>query len=107
MLESNNGVIAGINGNMISVDFDTFVTQNEVAFAQLGDKRLKCEVIRIRGSRADMQVFEDIKGLKIGDPVVFTDRLLSVKLGPGLLGQVFDGDDERRLQPGLGAAAGQ
>ncbi len=91
MLESNNGVIAGINGNMISVDFDTFVTQNEVAFAQLGDKRLKCEVIRIRGSRADMQVFEDIKGLKIGDPVVFTDRLLSVKLGPGLLGQVFDG----------------
>ncbi len=91
MLESNNGVIAGINGNMISVDFDTFVTQNEVAFAQLGDKRLKCEVIRVRGSRADMQVFEDIKGLKIGDPVVFTNRLLSVKLGPGLLGQVFDG----------------
>jgi len=91
MLDSNKGVIAGINGNMISVDFDTFVTQNEVAFAELGDKRLKCEVIRVRGNRADMQVFEDTKGLKIGDSVIFTNSLLSVKLGPGLLGQVFDG----------------
>lgn len=91
MLDSNKGKITGVNGNMINVEFDSFVTQNEVAYAVIGEKRLKCEVIRVRGKRADLQVFEDTKGLKVGDAVEFTDSLLSVKLGPGLLGQVFDG----------------
>ncbi len=91
MLDSNKGRICGVNGNMINVEFDTFVTQNEVAYAVTGGKRLKSEVIRVRGKRADLQVFEDTKGLKVGDAIEFTDNLLSVKLGPGLLGQVFDG----------------
>ena len=65
--------------------------QNEVAFAKVGDTRLKCEVIRVRGNRADLQVFESTNGLKVGDEVEFTDELLSVELGPGLLKQVYDG----------------
>lgn len=91
MLDSNRGRIVGINGNMLTVEFDTYVTQNEVAYAILGDVRLKAEVIRVRGRRADLQVFESTSGLKVGDSVEFTDALLSVALGPGLLTQVFDG----------------
>ena len=91
MLDSNKGKIKGVNGNLITVEFETFVTQNEVAYAILENKRLKCEVIRVRGNRADLQVFEDTKGLKVGDEIEFTDNLLSVQLGPGLLGQVYDG----------------
>jgi len=89
--ENNKGHIVGVNGNMLTVEFDTAVTQNEVAYAILGEIRLKAEVIRVRGQRADLQVFEDTGGLKIGDAIEFTNHLLSVELGPGLLTKVFDG----------------
>lgn len=92
MLENKKmGRIVGVNGNLLTVEFDSSVTQNEVAYAIVGDSRLKSEVIRVRGSRADLQVFESSAGLKVGDDVEFTDALLSVKLGPGLLKQVYDG----------------
>lgn len=92
MLENKKmGRIVGVNGNLLTVEFDTSVTQNEVAYAIVGDSRLKCEVIRVRGSRADLQIFESSAGLKVGDAVEFTNALLSVKLGPGLLTQVYDG----------------
>ncbi len=91
MRDSNTGKIVGVNGNMITVEFDTHVTQNEVAYAVLGEERLKCEVIRVRGQRADLQVFESTSGLKVGTAIEFTDELLSVELGPGLLTKVFDG----------------
>ena len=85
-----------VNGNMIAVAFTGAVSQNEVGYAELPDasgttKRLMCEIVRIRGSLADMQVFEDTSGLKVGDKVEFSGHLLSAELGPGLLGQVFDG----------------
>ncbi len=54
-------------------------------------ERLKGEVLRVRGRRADVQVFESTNGVSIGDPVEQTGELLSLDLGPGLLGQVFDG----------------
>lgn len=91
MIDSNQGRITGVNGNLVTVEFDTYVTQNEVAYAMIGDKQLKAEVIRVRGRRADLQVFESTVGLKVGDPIQFTDDLLSVTLGPGLLKQVYDG----------------
>lgn len=86
------GKIVGVNGNLIRVAFDGAVAQNEVGFAKLSSGvELKCEVIRIRGDYAELQVFEDTSGLKAGDEVHFTGELLSVELGPGLLTQVFDG----------------
>ena len=94
---ATTGKIATVNGNMISVAFEGAVAQNEVGYAELPagtdgkPRRLMCEVVRIRGTRADMQVFEDTAGLKVGDVVEFTGDLLSAELGPGLLGQVFDG----------------
>ncbi|MDD5699089.1 MAG: V-type ATP synthase subunit A [Victivallaceae bacterium] len=91
MQDSNTGRIVGVNGNMVTVEFDTHVTQNEVAYAVLGEERLKCEVIRVRGQRADLQVFESTNGLTVGSAIEFTDELLSVELGPGLLTKVFDG----------------
>ena len=50
-----------------------------------------CEIVRIRGRVADMQVFEDTSGLSAGCKVEFTGGLLSIELGPGLLKQIFDG----------------
>jgi len=86
------GKITGVNGNLIRVAFVGAVAQNEVAYAILPSGiKLKSEVIRIRGDYAELQVFEDTTGLKAGDDVEFTGELLSVELGPGLLGQVFDG----------------
>lgn len=86
------GKIVGVNGNLIRVAFEGAVAQNEVGFAKLASGvELKCEVIRIRGDYAELQVFEDTSGLKKGDEIQFTGELLSVELGPGLLTQVFDG----------------
>ncbi|NOY75313.1 MAG: V-type ATP synthase subunit A [Kiritimatiellaeota bacterium] len=91
MLDNNAGRIVGVNGNIITAEFDTHVTQNEVAYIVVGEERLKGEVIRVRGKRVDIQTFEDTVGLKVGDKIEFTDELLSVELGPGLLTMVYDG----------------
>ena len=85
------GTITSILGNMITVTFGEDVIQNEVGFVLCGKERLMAEVIRVGGDTAYMQVFEDTKGIKIGDKVEFSRNMLSVQLGPGLLGQVYDG----------------
>ena len=90
-MKDSSGTILGINGNLLKVAFDHPVIQNEVAYALKDDLRLKSEVIRVKGNQAELQVFEDTAGLRIGDPVTFTGELLTVSLGPGLLGQVYDG----------------
>ena len=91
MLDNNAGKIVGVNGNIITAEFDTHVTQNEVAYIAVGEEKLKGEVIRVRGRRVDIQTFEDTVGVKVGDTIEFTDELLSVELGPGLLTMVYDG----------------
>jgi V/A-type H+/Na+-transporting ATPase subunit A len=68
------------------------VVQNSVGYCCREDgARLLSEIIRIRGHLADLQVFEETRGLKVGDPVEFSEKMLSVTLGPGLLGQIYDG----------------
>lgn len=90
-MDKNNGKITSILGNMITVLFEGSIIQNEVGYVASGKERLMAEVIRIRADIAYMQVFEDTKGIKIGDKVEFSGKMLSVQLGPGLLGQVYDG----------------
>lgn len=85
------GKVVGVNSNMVNVLYETTVMQNEVAYVLSSGVRLKGEVIRVRGPEADLQVFEDTQGIKVGDPVEFSGELLSVLLGPGLLTRVFDG----------------
>ena len=87
----NKGKIVSVTGNMISVRFEGQIIQNEVAYVVMGDKRLKSEVIKIEGDIAYLQVFEYTKGIKVGDVVEFSGKMLSVELGPGLLGQIYDG----------------
>ena len=85
------GKIAAVNGNMITVRFEGAVAQNEVGYALCGDKRLMAEIVRVRGEKCDMQVFDATTDLMIGDKVEFTGELLAAELGPGMLAQVYDG----------------
>ena len=85
------GKVIAVNGNMVSVRFDGPVSMNEVAYVKVADKQLKGEVIRIRGDVSQMQVFEITKGITVGDDVEYSGDMLAVELGPGLLGQVYDG----------------
>lgn len=84
--------VASVLDSMITIETEGLpISKNEVGHICLGNQRIMAEVLRIRGSRADMQVFEDTDGLRVGDNVELTGQMLSVVLGPGLLGQVFDG----------------
>ena len=88
---SATGKIVGVNGNMITVAFDGAVAQNEVGYAVLGDKKLMAEIVRVRGRRCDMQVFDATTDLAVDDTVEFSGNLLAAELGPGMLTQVYDG----------------
>jgi len=90
-MTDTKGTVVGVNGNMVTVEVQGDVLLNEVAYVCVADKRLKSEVIRIRGNKAELQVFEMTKGIGVGDNVDFTRDLLAVELGPGLLGQIYDG----------------
>ncbi|MCR5370608.1 MAG: V-type ATP synthase subunit A [Clostridium sp.] len=90
-MKTETGYVAGVNGNLIKVNFDGSVRKNEVGYVIVDDKRLKGEVIRINDGVASMQIYEMTNGIKVGDPVEFTGELMSVDLGPGLLTQVYDG----------------
>jgi len=90
-MSKQKGEIIAINSNMIRVRFKDDIMQNEVAYVISGPKRLKAEVIKIRGDTAFLQVFEYTKGIKVGDNVEFSGKMLSVQLGPGLLAQIYDG----------------
>ena len=91
MTATEKGRITRISGNMVTVRFATPVMQNEVAYILHGTERLKAEIIRVRGNLAELQVYEATGGLSIGEEVEFSGELLSVELGPGMLGQIFDG----------------
>ena len=88
---TTTGKIVAVNGNMITVAFDGAVAQNEVGYAVCGDRRLMAEIVRVRGTRCDMQVFDATTGLAVDDRVEFTGELLAAELGPGMLAQVYDG----------------
>jgi V/A-type H+-transporting ATPase subunit A len=98
------GTVTAVNGNMVSARFDGVVSMNEVGYVKVDNTRLKSEVIRIRGEICQLQVFEITKGISVGDEVEFTGDMLSVELGPGLLGQVYDG--LQNPLPQLAEAAG-
>ena len=91
MTEKNRGKVVSINGNLVSVEFDGDVSMNEICFVKVDGAALKSEVIRIRGKVAQVQVYEMTGGIKCGDEVEFTGEMLSAELGPGLLGQIYDG----------------
>ena len=90
-MTENKGKVLSVNGNLVSVEFSGSVSMNEICFVKVENTALKSEVIRIRGNIAQIQVYEMTGGIKCGDEVEFTGEMLSAQLGPGLLGQVYDG----------------
>lgn len=90
-MTENKGKVVSINGNLVSVEFEGNVSMNEICFVKVDGIGLKSEVIRIRGNIAQIQVYEMTGGIKCGDEVEFTGDMLSAQLGPGLLGQIYDG----------------
>ncbi|HRV70845.1 MAG TPA: V-type ATP synthase subunit A [Thermovirgaceae bacterium] len=86
---STLGSIKSLAGTVIRASLSSPVTNFEVA--RVGKERLLGEVIRIDGNEADIQVYEEIGGVHVGEPVEFTGELLGIDLGPGLLGSVLDG----------------
>ncbi|RFU94547.1 V-type ATP synthase subunit A [Sphaerochaeta halotolerans] len=90
-MANTSGRVLGVNGNMVTVEFDSAIAKNEVGYIHVGDDRLKGEVIRINGNTASLQVFEMTGGIRVGDAVEFSGEMLSVALGPGLLQQIYDG----------------
>ncbi|HOE55550.1 MAG TPA: V-type ATP synthase subunit A [Candidatus Cloacimonas acidaminovorans] len=85
------GIVKGIISNLVQVEVSGPVSQNEICYINLGKEKLMAEVIKVVGNIANTQVFESTRGLKPGDTVEFTDHLLEVKLGPGMLSKNFDG----------------
>ena len=57
----------------------------------VGQEQLLGEVIKITGEKSTIQVYEDTSGVRPGEPVVDTGQPLTVELGPGLLGNIYDG----------------
>ena len=90
-MSENTGKVLSVNGNLLSVGFSGNISMNEICYVKVGNTALKSEVIRIKGNVAQVQVYEMTGGIKCGDEVSFTGEMLSAELGPGLLGQIYDG----------------
>lgn len=58
---------------------------------RVGHSKLVGEIIKLEGDTASIQVYEDTSGLTVGDPVLRKKQPLSVELGPGIMGSIFDG----------------
>ncbi len=101
-----DAVVNWISGPVLRATTRTPVHLNEAV--KVGHQQLLGEVIRINGNEAVIQVYEDTTGLRPGDPVSTSGSPLSVKLGPGLLGNIFDGllrplnQQGRYVEPGVG-----
>ncbi|NLP00019.1 MAG: V-type ATP synthase subunit A [Clostridiaceae bacterium] len=89
MGDTSHGTIYGINGPVIKVRGNHAFQMLEMVL--VGHDRLVGEVIRILKHETIVQVYENTTGLKTGEPVVSTGKPLTVKLGPGIIGNVFDG----------------
>ncbi|MDT8406778.1 MAG: V-type ATP synthase subunit A [Methylococcales bacterium] len=93
--------IVSVQDDLVTIetlpDSDRPLMQNEVVYILPSrsdvkhEERLKAEILKIHGHRADAQVYESTQSVGVGDPVLQSGDLLSVELGPGLLGQVYDG----------------
>ena len=77
--------VVGVQESLVTIDVSqTPVMKNEVGYVVCGEEHLKAEVLRVQGDVADMQVFDDTAGVKVGDPVEivqkYGERLVAVHL---------------------------
>jgi V/A-type H+-transporting ATPase subunit A len=83
------GKIVWVSGPAVKADGMSSVKMYETV--EVGDSKLIGEVIRCTGDIAFIQVYESTSGLKPGEPVIGTGQPLSVTLGPGVIGKIYDG----------------
>ncbi|MDU5080526.1 V-type ATP synthase subunit A [Tissierella sp. P1] len=88
-MDNLTGKIAMINGPVILGESMTGFKMREMVL--VGEKKLIGEIISIDGDSGTVQVYEETEGLKRGEVIVSTGKPLSLKLGPGMLGNMFDG----------------
>lgn len=84
-----NGIISMINGPVIKGENMSNFKMREMVM--VGEKKLIGEVISIDGNIGTIQVYEETEGLKVEEPIIGTGKPLSLKLGPGMIGNMFDG----------------
>ncbi len=85
----DQGSIVKVAGPLVVAE--GLATSRMFDLVKVGTEGLMGEIIEMRGKRASIQVYEETEGLGPGDPVVPTGAPLSVELGPGMLGSVYDG----------------
>jgi len=85
---TRHGAIRDINGPIVTIDMPGIRNGEQVKLGELG---LFGEVIALQGERAVVQSYESTEGMRPGGPAIALGRPLSVELGPGLLGGIFDG----------------
>ena len=83
------GQVRRVNGPVIEVMGITDAQMFELV--QVGEERLIGELIKLEADSAVVQVYEDTTGIAPGDPVYGSGMQLSVELGPGLVGTIYDG----------------
>lgn len=88
-MSSSNGKISYINGPVIKVENAEGIKMREMVL--VGRKKLIGEVVSVQDEDATIQVYEETSGLQWGEDVFSTGKPLSVKLGPGILSNIFDG----------------
>ena len=81
--------IHGINGPVITVRGGRGLPMMSMVF--VGDQRLPGEVVGVKGDTATVQIYEDSAGLISGQPVFPSNAPMSIKLGPGMIGNIYDG----------------
>ncbi len=96
------GKILGISGPTVATDLCGLRLYERV---YVGHSLLTGEVVRLENDKAVIQVYEDTRGLAVGEPVKSVGVPLSVKLGPGLLSGMFDGLQRplKKLREEMGA----
>ncbi len=85
----NNGTITKVSGPLVVASGMREANMFDVV--RVSEQRLIGEIIEMRGDRASIQVYEETSGLRTGEAVESTGEPLSVELGPGLIGSIFDG----------------
>ncbi|MGZ5549510.1 MAG: V-type ATP synthase subunit A [Nitrososphaeraceae archaeon] len=83
------GKIVWVSGPAVRADGMSSAKMYETV--EVGESKLIGEVIRLTGDVAFIQVYESTSGLRPGEPVVGTGQPLSVLLGPGIIGKIYDG----------------
>ncbi|XP_074785100.1 V-type proton ATPase catalytic subunit A-like [Athene noctua] len=87
--ESLLGSVHGVSGPVVTATRMAGAAMYELV--RVGHAELVGEIIRLEGDMATLQVYEETSGVRVGDPVLRTGKPLSVELGPGILGSIFDG----------------